>query len=85
MSSDIEVDDHAARIEVTRGQHLVSSNRYNLPSEPGFTTYRSFPYSSYAGLAPVPYTGRNFVKKISSPSGTRTSERPVARSQGMMP
>ena len=46
MSSDTEVDDHAASIEVMCGQHVVFPSRYSRSSQAGFTTYHSFPISS---------------------------------------
>ena len=64
MSSDIEVDDHAASIEVICGQHVIAGplNQDSLPTV-------ASQISHSAGLAPVPYTGRNSLRNFLAPEG----------------
>ena len=54
MSSDTEVYDHAASIEVTCGWHIVSSSRYRWPSQPDMLPIVASQIPHDAGLSLVP-------------------------------
>ena len=75
--------DHTASTGVTCNQH-VSPAQYSWASQPGFAIIAPQILHD-AGLAPVPYTGQNCLRKFVSPRGIRTSARPVVRRRGMMP
>ena len=68
-----------------RGWLVVSPSRYSRSLQPGFATYLSFPNSSWCWVDSCPIHWPKFPEKISSPRETRTSARPVVRSQSMMP
>ena len=82
MSSDTDVDDHEASINMKLAHHILS--RYTWSSHSEFTTYPSFHIPHDAGLAPVPHTARNSLRKFLPQCGTRTSARSVVRSHGMI-
>ena len=73
ISSDMKVYDHATSIGVTCSQHVGSPSRYSSPNSS----------RSWVGTGPIHLP--KFPEKMSSPRWTRTSVRPVVRSQGMMP
>ena len=72
MSTDTEVDDHAASIEVISDSAVVIDGLRNQDGLPIVASQISLD----VGLAPIPYTGRNSLRKCLPTGGLEPAHVP---------